>query len=398
MRAYFDSSAVNHLYDRVLSGDEPALAIATAVMSGELAVPGSMVVSEELIQTTDKDRRFALGTFYGGMIERGRRVAHAPTLLEDEVRAYARGDAPPSPYTAMTASLMGAWVAMMMGRVPVEVTDRLAESTRLEVDANHARMRELAPQGRAVMARKRESGIPDPSFEELWAEGAPYYTFAWAFRAGVGDECFDRGLGGLLDRPAVRAAVGFEVVQAYAQPIKGERPDRGDHNDFLHFVSAAAVGGLFVSEDGRLRARVNTSPGRPADAIGLDDSSPVSVSRACRRSSRAGRAVPQPFPRASWHRRGFQHPPGRPRGPIAEAHEARLASGSVRAPQAILGVSRMRRRSVTAIDVRVCRTSALSRRMISLSSSATSLHDPWSDHASVEGKSAVPAEASSQRR
>jgi hypothetical protein len=100
------------------------------------------------------------------------------------------------------------------------------------------------------------------TFDKYWDEVCIRFTESTARQLGVLDECRARGIGGLLEIPCVRMAIGLSASLMFAQ-VQGtavQKPRPQDSRDLQHAVMAAARASIFVTDDTKLMRLVSHVP------------------------------------------------------------------------------------------------------------------------------------------
>jgi hypothetical protein len=184
-------------------------------------------------------------------------------LASNEIRAFARGEASPSPFfensvrklflSRMAAAFLG------MDRKPpqqlaAEFSDIVGDN-RKDKSSFTERMNEHRDEAQKIL---REHGEKAPALREFFDDRAASLAEGLANRAGVLDECKAAGIDRLLERPLIRTGIAAHFALWYTRivPTMGPPPEfvGSDSRDMHHVMSAAAYGTrFFVCREKRLR-------------------------------------------------------------------------------------------------------------------------------------------------
>jgi hypothetical protein len=270
--AYFDANVFDHVFKRTAGVTQEMVDdLRTAVRSGVLRIPASVVAAEEILATVERSPldAFALGALYFDLVDVRLCVKPSGQLLTETIRAYAQRSAEPTPYLALTDRERKRWQDLAAGGAQEGDVTEVVEEADDQIKDFLDFMRTAWPKGREVFLRHKKNGGKFPSVDDLWPGLSVHHAEAFAIRAGAIRAVKKRGLKGLLARRRVLAAAGAGVGLIYAQVVAGRKPDRGDSRDLQHVIMAAAVRGPFVTHDKRLAKSVRTIPGRPLEVLSL---------------------------------------------------------------------------------------------------------------------------------
>jgi len=126
---------------------------------------------------------------------------------------------------------------------------------------------------RGGLEGSRPFSTSHPALAETWRTQACAIAEQLADRAGVSDRCQMRGLGNLLEVPAVRVTIAL-VLAVCAQAESGDPASRRPNlNSVHHALSAAATGGILVTADGGLQTTLTslTAAGLMPDRVEVID-------------------------------------------------------------------------------------------------------------------------------
>jgi hypothetical protein len=272
--AHVDTNTIDHIY-RHEAGVTPEHVeqLKDAIGAGRLRIPASVVTAEELLSAvrTSKDDAFALGPLYLELASMRHCVKQTGDLVGDAIHAYAQRSGEPTPYVPFTARERRLWELLAAGKAKTADVDEVTKGARAQVEDFKLRMDTHWTEVQAIMEARAKVGKAKPSMEDVWPGLANYYADGFAERAGAAKACRKRGISGLLKRRRVLAAAGGAAALVYAQAVNGRHPDLGDSRDLQHIVTAAAVGSVFVTHDGRLAKLVRAIPGLNLEAITIPE-------------------------------------------------------------------------------------------------------------------------------
>lgn len=183
-------------------------------------------------------------------------------LLRDDIRAFAEGRGPVSPFVFAIFS-----VDRMIDEVensPQGLREDVAEEKRNKGKLNG----DLG----AYLDEEREAlgGRPPARFEKYWAERSAYYAEAFAHFAGCLEPCRERGIDELLKVRSVRMAVGALLSLLYSLLIEGRAVQDGTSYDMKHAATMSAAD-VIVSNDGELRRLLGRVPVPDLRVMSLPD-------------------------------------------------------------------------------------------------------------------------------
>ena len=249
MAAYLDTNVFDHLYKKIGCTSADIANLRKKIYGRELSIPLSIHVLEEILL----DRRarpelmvakikltLSLGNFR-------RMVKPCDQLLTDDLRAY-----------AATGEAARPFIGADLQNIITDGISELVETDGEDLDEEMIAALEAARgQKERFLEHLRDAAQPGPaaaaSFEQYFASAGPAMAKSLAQRAGVADECEQRGIAGLLELRSVRMSVGASLSFNYARALEGAPAPGGDSRELLHAVSAAAVAATLVTDDARLR-------------------------------------------------------------------------------------------------------------------------------------------------
>jgi hypothetical protein len=265
-RVYFDTNVYDHIEKGyVASADVDALRL--ALSRGDLIAHLSIVDVEEFLGQWKTNRTAAI---------RKLQIAHdivgfdeilkqPRDLLEDGVRAYAEGNAAPSPIMPLDQQkVIEASLLRIVGgdtRLDPVVSDSL-EKMRL---MNDRFLRNMTDSRTEVLAEWEEivaKAGHNVTFEEYWAAGATGFAEDLV-PADYVAACCVRGFNRLLDVRAMRLCVGALMSLIFSQIVgdgtRSRQPKLGDAYDLWHAVQAS-VADVFVTYDKRFAGLLRRVP------------------------------------------------------------------------------------------------------------------------------------------
>jgi len=183
-------------------------------------------------------------------------------LASNEIRAFARGDASPSPFfgNAVRDFFLQRMVAAFQSldsksphQLAAEFSDIVGENREQKSSFSDGMNRHREEAVEMLRARNEEI----PSFQALFDARALACAEGLARRAGVLDECKAAGIDRLLERPLIKTGIGAYFALWYTRvvPTIGTPPqfEGSDSRDMHHAMSAAAIGArFFVCQERRL--------------------------------------------------------------------------------------------------------------------------------------------------
>lgn len=259
---YFDTNVFDHIHKGIGVTEADWLALRSAVEKGRISILLSVLNLEEalcaLAQSYSQAReelRLILE-----LAENRRLVKPPGTLLSDDIRSYAKGEALLDPFIALDSVIhANLRVLVNASQTDIDKLRLLVMETQKEKENFVAAMREanaeVSPHAREF--RRKYQGQP-PDWEDYWERLAGKFAEGFAERQGLLDACRNRGITGLLGLRSVRMAVAASLSLAYAETFEKRTPKMGDSRDMQHAVLATAAD-VFVTHDrglARLLARI----------------------------------------------------------------------------------------------------------------------------------------------
>jgi hypothetical protein len=267
--AYFDTNVFQQIVNRDHQGAGLQRKLQDYRRRGELVLPASLVVAEELFH----------GIGSGGQAKSSRSIEQfqvqwqlcdwttiandMETLVVNELRSFARGEASPSPFleSAVRQQLLDGMAAATDGmdrKSPHQLQVELAVFVR-KIRHQNVSFSDGMNQGRGQAEELRqELGVKIPTFQQAFDHRALRLVEYLARRAGLLDECKAVGISGLLERPLLKTAIGANLALWYTREFpKGALTPQfelSDSRDMHHATAATAVGArFFVCQEKRLR-------------------------------------------------------------------------------------------------------------------------------------------------
>jgi hypothetical protein len=272
--AYFDTNVFHEIADRDSGEAGLRWRLECCRKRGELVLPASLVVTNEIVDGIGSgDERKARRSIQ--QLDVQRQVADWETLIRpmdelasNEIRAFARGEASPSPFfqNAVRKLFLSRMAAAFLGmdrkspqQLAAEFSDIVGDN-RKDKSSFTERMNELRDEA-VELLRKHSEEIPPP-FRELFDARAAAFAEGLADRAGVLHECKAAGIEKLIERPLIRTGIAAHFALWYTRiiPTMGPPPEfkGSDSRDMQHVMSAAAYGArFFVCQERRLRRLVD---------------------------------------------------------------------------------------------------------------------------------------------
>jgi hypothetical protein len=267
--AYFDTNVFHEIADRDSGGAGLRRKLEGCRKRGELVLPASLVVTNEIVDGIGSgDERKARRSIQQLDVQRQAAdwealIRPMDELASNEISAFARGEASPSPYwenakrefflRLMNTAFRGA-DRKSPQQLAAEFSDIVGDN-REQKSSFAERMNEHRDE--AVTALR---GHVDevPTFRWLFDARAAACAEGLALRAGVLDECKAAGINRLLERPLIKTGIAAYFALWYTRvvPTMGPPPEvvGSDSRDMQHVMSAAAYGArFFVCQEKRLR-------------------------------------------------------------------------------------------------------------------------------------------------
>jgi hypothetical protein len=241
--AYLDTNAVEDLC-RLRAGvtERERDVILAAVLGGQLIVPASQFVAEELLAAVNRcpDVARQCGGFYADLISTRHVLLDAFDALQATFRALARYSVPPPPYHRLDVGQIAGWNAV--AHLSSSGVGSVVETAAAQIE----RFRKLVTiEG---VGSLKDSDI---TLTSLYRSRGAEYAATLAEEFGVDRELRGRYAEVIENRVVAAAVVGF-LALLHSQVISGRKVKRADSRDLQHMVLAAATGGPLVSGDGRL--------------------------------------------------------------------------------------------------------------------------------------------------
>ncbi len=246
MIVYFDRNVLSQLRRRTRgssAGDE--IALRAAIQRGNFLPVLSIVTLSETLLMQDQGQALDEVRWIIGLTGGIRVVKDVVPLINECMRAYAEGAAPPPPYTT----------TLDLSRVMSPAPHDLGALLRASLDYKEQRAGFADTWTRALEAWRAET-TRRPTFKEFVMAHAGEWLKTLAEREGVLDKCERRGLDGLLGLKTMRLAVVVPLALAYAKMF-GDRELEEAHFGDLHHVVTATPADVFVTHDGRLRELIH---------------------------------------------------------------------------------------------------------------------------------------------
>jgi hypothetical protein len=274
VHAYFDTDVYDHIQKMDDVTEAEVVALQRAVDRTDLTVYFGPHNAEELWGQWENDqtrssviRRLRVAS----RLTRGFRffLKASRDVLGEAIAAYAGGFPAPSPMLpdpdrAKAIALLR-WATLGGAADP----DSPLHDLILEMLAGVKRSKDefLGPlksgaEGFAKVERIVRAGLVDPktpAVQQLWQRQAKGWAHEFARFHGIGDDCMNRGLEGLLDVRPLRLAIAAMIARSFAVIVEGGKFHRNDGYDMWHAVSAAPAD-TFVTFDRKLRSAIAIMP------------------------------------------------------------------------------------------------------------------------------------------
>jgi hypothetical protein len=254
MIAYLDTNVFDHLYRKVGCTSADIADLRKAIYGRGLSItPGIHVLEEMLLNRRASPQELVARLKLTLSLASIRRmVKPCDQLLADDIRSYAANGTPARPFVdVQIQNAITQGIAELIESDGEEFSDEIVEAL-----ADTKRRKERFVQGMNATLREVSSSaetVPaDILFDDYFKLTAPRIAAAFAQRAGVLEDCRDRGIDGLLEIRSVRSAIGIALSYSYRQSFE-KTPALGDSIDYLHAPAAAATAEVFVSADSHLR-------------------------------------------------------------------------------------------------------------------------------------------------
>lgn len=267
---YFDTNVYDHIHKRqpMLGSDLTRLQL--AVDRGTISIPVSPHVLEEIIAAVNGAYE-VVGpelALVRRLTDRTKILADPKTMLEQDVRRYARGRRPAPPFTTdPKAQEFVHWL----------LDCDLRSSDLLEATEMFRRQKEAFREDMENAKRRNRKLMRDPkarsniaNFDNYWDFAALWLAKSMAEQMGLLPECTRRGGQGLLQIRSVRLRIGILALLYYVQNIEGLSPRAGDSRDALHAVCASPAD-TFVTDDKRFAKLLKRIPMDNFQVLNLDE-------------------------------------------------------------------------------------------------------------------------------
>jgi hypothetical protein len=255
MIAYLDTNVFDHLYRKVGCTSADIADLRKAIYGRGLSItPGIHVLEEMLLNRRASPQELVARLKLTLSLASIRRmVKPCDQLLADDIRSYAAHGTPARPFVdVQIQNAITQGIAELIESDGEEFSDEIVEAL-----ADTKRRKERFVQGMNATLREVSSSaetVPaDILFDDYFKLTAPRIAAAFAQRAGVLEDCRDRGIDGLLEIRSVRSAIGIALSYTYGQSFESSTPALGDSIDYFHAPAAAATAEVFVSNDSHLR-------------------------------------------------------------------------------------------------------------------------------------------------
>jgi hypothetical protein len=254
MIAYLDTDVFDHLYRKVGCTSADIADLRKAIYGRGLSItPGIHVLEEMLLNRRASPQELVARLKLTLSLASIRRmVKPCDQLLADDIRSYAANGEPARPFVDVRIqNAITQGIAELIESDGEEFSDEIVEAL-----ADTKRRKERFVQGMNATLREVSSSaetVPaDILFDDYFKLMAPRIAAAFAQRAGVLEDCSDRGIDGLLEIRSVRSAIGIALSYTHGQSFE-RSPALGDSIDYLHAPAAAATAEVFVCDDSHLR-------------------------------------------------------------------------------------------------------------------------------------------------
>jgi hypothetical protein len=242
---YFDRNVFHHIRARSGITDDDARTLKNAVAAGRIAILLSVTLIEETLpvlkaspETAEAEKQLVID-----LTDPKKVIKPHAELLRDDVVAYAKGEARPSPFTTEFPGFLQFLTPRRADLPGLLGVVRDTQKQKLETQANFRRAKDSDSQ----YFKTRHKG-PRPSFREYLDRHSLEMAKKLAGRFAVSHECRNRGFDGLLQIRSVKLYIGSGLSHAYAQIFEGRAPKPGDSRDLHHAVLASAADS-FVTQD-----------------------------------------------------------------------------------------------------------------------------------------------------
>jgi len=259
MKVYCDTNVFDHIHKGLGVTDGDLRTLRSAIQRGDVSIFLSVLNIEESLAAIRADPALAIRELWLVLeLADWNGILKPPDILvTDDIIAYAQGAAVPQPFLDGDHPVRA---GLQMMRNPTqrdieELLPLLNESREQKEDFRNG-MR--AARDKVLERTKKLSGCRSP-FADYWSSLALSFAEGYAERAGVLEECRNRGIVGLLDVRSVRMGVGVNLSLAYAETFEGFAPKMGDSRDQQHAVLASAAD-IFVTQDGKLAGLIGRIP------------------------------------------------------------------------------------------------------------------------------------------
>ena len=253
---YLDTNVYRHLHkleDGITIGDVTRLK--ALLRADKLRILLSTQVVEETISAVPSVPKEAIARFkLMRSLAKRKRMIQYHTRFTEGVLAYARGEKTRSPFIPPPPELR-----RILKTPDLDELREIAEETKTSIQAHHDKVsaifiKKIEPLAAPIRKQKRE-----PTFQQYWEDTAIQYIEELATRAGVLDECKQRGLRGLLEIRCFHIATLAQLSLLYANIYEGRKPKFSDSRDLQHVLLSSATDAL-ITNDGNLRRIMNRVP------------------------------------------------------------------------------------------------------------------------------------------
>lgn len=250
---YFDTNVYRHidkLEDDITEADVSRLK--ALIRADKIRVLLSTQVVEETISAVPSVPKEAVARFtLMHKLAKRKRMIKYHTDFTQGVLAYARGEKAQSSIIAPPPNLR-----RILMTPNLQELREIASETKNEIQEHHNKvsgifLEKIEPLAAPIRKQKQQ-----PTFDEYWNDNAIPYIEELAKRAGVLDECTQRGIDGLLSIRCFHIATLGQLSLLYSNMYEGRKPKFSDSRDMQHVLLSTATD-AFITNDGNLRRMMN---------------------------------------------------------------------------------------------------------------------------------------------
>ncbi|HKV54674.1 MAG TPA: hypothetical protein VJN94_08510 [Candidatus Binataceae bacterium] len=271
MIAYLDTNVFDHIYRKIGCTGADIANLRRAIYGRDLSIRLSIHTLEEiLLERRASPQAFAAQIKLTLSLANSRAlIKPCDQLLIDDLRAYAaRGEADRPFLRGEMQNAVASGIAALIESDGEELEDEFVEVLK-ETARQRQEFAATFERAREAIASSASPAVDTGNFEQDFAERAAGAADRLIERAGVRDQCLQRGLDGLFRIKSVRMSLGAAIALNHEQNSGGLPP--ANSAALHHAVSAAAVAPTFVTDDADTHQLLARVPVDGFDIVSLPD-------------------------------------------------------------------------------------------------------------------------------